>query len=70
MKKEILNNLIKTAKGAVEADTVIKNCKIVNVFSGKIIEGDIAIKGEQIAGIGNYHGKIVLLDVDYIFPSL
>ena len=47
MKKEELRKLILTAKGAVEADVVIKNCKVVNVFTGEIQEGDIAISGDQ-----------------------
>lgn len=33
-----LKKLIDTAAGRVPADLVIKNCKIVNVFSGKIQE--------------------------------
>ena len=59
MKKE-LRKLIDTAAGRVPADLVIKNCKIVNVFSGKIQEGDIAFSGNQIAGIGVYEGKKVI----------
>lgn len=39
---------------------MIQNCKIVNVFSGKIVEGNIAICGDQIAGIGDYEGKEVI----------
>ena len=30
------------------------------MFSGKIVEGDIAVSGGQIAGIGNYEGKEVV----------
>ena len=44
-----LKKLIDTAAGRIPADLVIKNCKIVNVFSGKIQEGDIAFSGNQIA---------------------
>lgn len=57
MTKEGLKRLILTAKGEIQADTVIKNCKVVDVFSGKITEGDIAICDDQIAGIGSYCGK-------------
>lgn len=57
MKKEELKKLIDTAAGRIPADVVIKNCKIVNVFSGTITEGDIALCGGQIAGIGEYEGK-------------
>ncbi len=56
MKAE-LKKLIDTAAGRIPADLVIKNCKVVNVFSGKIQEGDIAFSGDQIAGIGEYEGK-------------
>ena len=58
--KELLKKLIDTAMGRIPADVVIRNCKIVNVFSGKIMEGDIAISGGQIAGIGEYEGKEVI----------
>ena len=57
MNKEMLKKLILTGKGEIEADLVIKNCKVVNVFTGEIVEGDIAIAGDQIAGIGDYSGK-------------
>lgn len=57
MTKEKLKKLILTANGDLEADTVIKNCKIVNVFTGTIEEGDIAICEDEIAGIGSYTGK-------------
>ena len=58
--KEELRKLIDVAAGRVPADLVIKNCKIVNVFSGKIQEGNIAFSGNQIAGIGDYEGKKVI----------
>ena len=58
MKKEELKKLILTAGGARKADTVIKNCKVVNVFSGKIVGGDIALCGDQIAGVGEYEGEV------------
>ena len=58
MTKDKLRKLIKVAKGEIKADTVIKNCKIVDVFQGQIIEGDIAISDDQIAGIGKYEGNV------------
>ena len=59
-KREELKKLLNTAAGRVPADVVIKNCKIVNVFSGKIKEGNISISDGQIAGIGDYEGKEVV----------
>lgn len=58
--KESLKKLIDVAAGRVPADVVIKNCKVVNVFSGKIAEGNIALCDGQIAGIGDYEGKEVI----------
>lgn len=60
MNKELLKKLIDTAAGRIPADTVIKNCKIVNVFSGKITEGNIALCEGVIAGTGDYEGKTVI----------
>ena len=57
MDKQELKKLIDTAAGRIPADLVIKNCKVVNVFSGEIISGDIAVSGSKIAGIGEYEGR-------------
>lgn len=40
-----------------EADLVIKNGKIIDVFNGELIEETIAISDGVIVGIGNYQGK-------------
>ncbi len=53
------NELQTYIKSAAEgtADLVIKNARIVNVFTLELLTGDIAIKGEKILGIGsNYRG--------------
>ena len=56
MDKNQLKKLIETAAGRIPADLVIKNCRAVNVFSGTITEGDIAVCGGLIAGVGKYSG--------------
>jgi adenine deaminase len=57
MKKEVLKKLIDVAAGRMPADLVIKNCKIVDVYNSKIVEGkDIAIAEGYIAGTGDYQG--------------
>ena len=61
MTKTELKNLIDVASGREPADLVIKNCQIVNVFSGEIEQGDIAIVDGKIAGVGkNYDGKKII----------
>ena len=57
MTKETLKKLIQTAAGTIPADTVIKNCKVFDVFTGQFVQGDIALCGDQIAGVGAYSGK-------------
>lgn len=60
MDKKRLKNLIDVAAGRTPADTLIKNCKIINVFSGEITEGNIAITDGLIAGIGDYQAENVV----------
>lgn len=60
MDKQALKKLILVASGEIPADTVIKNCKVLDVFSGKFTEGDIALCDGQIAGVGKYEGLAVV----------
>lgn len=48
---------LRQARGLEPADLVLKDCRIVDVFSGGIIRGDVAVCGERIAGIGDYSGR-------------
>ena len=50
------NRLIDVATGRSPADLVLKDAVYVNVFSGELCRGDIAIVGDRIAGIGSYSG--------------
>ncbi|MDR3145935.1 MAG: adenine deaminase [Treponema sp.] len=60
MEKHELKKLIDTAAGRIPADTVIRNGTIVDVYSGGLITGDIALCGGLIAGIGSYEGRTAL----------
>jgi adenine deaminase len=60
MERAQLTRRISVASGRESADTVIKNGKIIDVFTGDIIEGDIAIVDGFFAGIGSYEGKTVI----------
>ncbi|MFD2618462.1 adenine deaminase [Terrilactibacillus laevilacticus] len=55
--KSSLKNQIDVASKRKKADIVIKNGKIVDVFSGEIIDGDIAICDGYISGIGSFEGR-------------
>jgi len=66
-----LKTRIDIAAGRQPADLVLRGGKIVNVLSGEIHDGDVAIAGDRIAGIGQYDGKEVIdLDGQYICPGL
>ncbi len=60
MEKQKLKKLIDVSAGRVPADLVIKNCKIVDVYNGRIVEGDIALCDDLIAGVGQYEGVHVV----------
>jgi len=55
-------NLIKQARGEEPADLVLKNCKVINVFTKTIEVEDIAISNGVILGTGKYFGK---KEIDY-----
>ncbi len=55
-----LKKRIKVAKKEIKAEFVVKNGKIVNVFTGNITEGDVAIVDGYIAGIGEYEGEEII----------
>lgn len=65
------NHLIEIASGRKKATLVLKNARVVNVFTEKTESADIAIEGEYIAGIGRYQG-ITEIDLDgkFVCPGL
>ncbi|MDR2741558.1 MAG: adenine deaminase [Treponema sp.] len=58
MKKQGLKKLIDTAAGRIPADIVIRNGHVADVYQGCFIEGDVAVSGGFIAGVGDYKGEI------------
>lgn len=54
--KEKLKKQIETAGGRRKADQVFKNARVINVFTGEIIPGDVAVVDGIIVGIGEYSG--------------
>jgi adenine deaminase len=70
MKKDELKKLIDTAAGRVPADIVIRNGHIADVYRACFFDGDVAIAGGFIAGVGDYKG-ITEIDAKgaYILPG-
>lgn len=63
--------LIQTALGNRTPELVLKNARIVNVFTGEILPGDIAISCGMIAGIGTYDNGQQVTDLQgrYVAPG-
>jgi len=50
----ITPDLLAVARGDAPADLLFANAKIINVFTGQIESGNVAIHKDRIAGIGDY----------------
>jgi adenine deaminase len=66
-----LKERIRIASGDGKADLLIKNGRVVDVFSGEIEKKDVAIYGGMIVGFGDYEAR-KLIDVkgDFLCPGL
>ncbi|MCS7249948.1 MAG: adenine deaminase [candidate division WOR-3 bacterium] len=72
MEKNNLISLIKAAKGEKKGSLLIKNCQILNLFTGEIEKNNILIYDEYIAGIGKEYEraeKIIEADNLYALPG-
>ena len=60
------------ARGEAPADLVLKNARIINTFVGEIEQGNVAIYGDRIAGIGDYDEAKEIIDLqgNYLAPGL
>lgn len=56
MNKQNLTSRIQAANKFKKADLVIRNARIVNVFTRQLMAGDVAIVDGVIVGIGEYEG--------------
>ncbi|MFA5309455.1 MAG: adenine deaminase [Dehalococcoidales bacterium] len=64
--------LISAAKGDAPADLILKNGRVVNVFSGEIEKADVAIYGGRVAGVGDYASAKEIIDLKgkWVAPGL
>ena len=64
--------LLAVARGDQPADLLLRNARIVNVFSGRVEEGDVALAGGRIAGVGTGYSARAVVDLQgaYLAPAL
>src|SRR5438045_9459918 len=64
--------LLSVARGDAPADLLLRNARIINVFSAQIEPNDIAIAGGLIAGIGPGYSAKQQVDLQgaYVAPGL
>ena len=60
MKLQKYNSCSRAARHLEPADILLKNAKIVNVFTDRVEEGNVAIKEGMIVGIGDYDADQVI----------
>lgn len=67
-----LSAQVAVARGEQPADLLLKNGRLVNVFSGTIEESDVAISGGTIIGIGSGYQAVETMDLrnSYVVPGL
>jgi len=64
------DNRIRASLGENEADILFTNARIINVFSGEIIPGSLAVTGSFISGFGTYPArKIINLNGRFVAPG-
>ncbi len=67
-----LKKLISVARGESPADLLLKNARIINTLIGEIEQGNVAICGDRIAGVGDYEQAREVIDLGgaYLSPGL
>ncbi|MGE5839078.1 MAG: adenine deaminase [Deltaproteobacteria bacterium] len=68
---ELLKQRIKAARRQIPSDLVLRKGRVVNVFSGEILEGDVAVHRGVIIGVGEGYAGAEQVDVQgrFIAPG-
>jgi adenine deaminase len=55
-----LAHRIAVASGDQPADLVLRGARVLSVFTGELLDADVAVAGEYVAGLGGYAGREVV----------
>ena len=66
-----IKDIIPVALGNEKPDVLLKNAKLINVFTGEIEDTNIALFRKRIAGIGDYNEGKEIIDLEgmYVLPG-
>src|SRR6266498_4146160 len=53
-----LAHRLAVARGDEPADDVLAGGRVLSVFTGELLEADVALAGEHVAGVGRYEGHL------------
>jgi adenine deaminase len=67
-----MDQLIEVALGKAPADILLKNAFVLNVFNGEVVQANVALVGDKIAGVGDYQEgrEVVDLTGSFLIPGL
>ena len=71
LRNNVLKNIIEVARGQAPADLLLKHARIINVFTGEVEKGNVALSSGRIAGVGEYYKAKEVIDLDgqYLSPA-
>jgi len=65
------STLLAVARGDAPADLLLRNGRVVNVFTGELEEADVAVSGDRIAGLGTGYEAASVVDLEgkFLLPG-
>jgi adenine deaminase len=67
-----MQRLLAVARGDAPADLLLRNARVVNVFTAEVEETNVAIAEGRIAGLGDYRDARQVMDLEgkWLAPGL
>jgi adenine deaminase len=66
-----LGEFVRAARGAADADLLLRGGRVVNVFTHEIVDTSVALLGDRIVGLGDRPAReVVDLEGRYVCPGL